>query len=154
MPSKIGKFMGLFFILIGIIPVLIVSDIKNIEKRCTLEINAVIVDATANVDDDSVTYAPVYQFELNGKITTRTPNILYTSKYPKVGKEVKIYINPDNTDEFYNIETNKEAICVSCIIGFSFIGVGVYIFITSSRIRYRRNRNDKSKTPLNLNKKV
>lgn len=140
MKSRAGTFMGLLFILISIIPALIIPVSTKIkENRCTLAVDAVIVDVRVDADDDDVTYAPVYQFELDGGIITGTAN-LYTSKYPEIGKEVQLFVNPDNTEEFYNKKTDIEIILLSCTVGFTFLVFGIFCFLNSSGILQTMNR--------------
>lgn len=86
------------------------------------------MDIAVSESEDATNYAPVYAFLLDGEMTKRTPNV-YTSTHPKIGQEVTLYLNPDNTEEFYEPQRNNRIIHVLRIVGFVAMGVAVLVLI-------------------------
>ena len=117
-----GKFLvWIIFIIAGIVLAFVIpNNMTAVQKRCTLEVPAVIISIRESHSDDGVTFAPVYQFELNGESVTRTPNY-YTSTKPQVGEKVQLFINPDNDSEFFEPIRDGKTIKILRIIGIVFL---------------------------------
>lgn len=92
---------GIILLIIGIIMIVL----KNRKmKRCGYESTAVICDAksyrTTGNSGPRRMYHAVYEYEYNGTPYYKE-SIVGTSIMPKIGKEVIIYINPSNPNEYY-----------------------------------------------------
>ncbi len=119
------------FILVGSIFAFLVPGIITAkQERCTMEVSAVVVDLKETDGDNGTLYSPVYEIVLDGKTETRSNNT-YSSIYPEIGEETTIFLNPDNTQEYYAPDGALDIlVTVFRVIGIVLLVIAViFIFL-------------------------
>ncbi len=127
---KIGlALFGIFVLAIGIF--MLLKD-NTLNKNCTAEAAAVVVDINEewSADDTggSYTYFPVVEYQVEGEtFRMRMSNGTASPEY-KINDRVTILYNPDNAEEFIVKGDNSGKICgiVASIIGVFLTGIGLY----------------------------
>lgn len=90
---------GLIMLLVGILMIVLRSKKKD---RCALRCKGKICDVKTyhGSGKEKDLHHAIYEYEYDGKTYTHESNVA-SSKMPKVGKEVTIYINPEKPKEYY-----------------------------------------------------
>lgn len=123
------------FILVGGVFTAVSVGISAEKERCTLEVPAVVIDLKESSGDNGTLYSPVYQIELDGEVEIRENNT-YASDYPSIGEETTIFLNPDDTQEYYAPNDAVESIMsIFKIIGIVFLVIGVVVIFIPIRRR-------------------
>ena len=100
----IAKIIGVIFIAFGALILIPVRKRMTANKRCTQAVTAKCVDIVKlgrALDRDMAERRPVYEVEIKG-IKRRYTHEGVTIFGVKKGYSYKIYINPNNLDEFYD----------------------------------------------------
>lgn len=93
---------------------------------CTVPVQAVCVDYRSSRSSDGTTYAPVWEYEFQGRLI-RTCGSIYTSSSGKLlGKTRTLYINPDDPEKFRQDMKSYAVFLVVCGFFLVFI-VGAMI---------------------------
>ena len=98
-------------------------------KSCTLEVNGLIVgyDKSYSTDSDdhsSATYTPIFGYNYNGQIYT-VKGTLYSSGVPKVGEEVKLYVDPNLPTRYFQPGHDRSGFIFIIVFSSIFIIVGI-----------------------------
>lgn len=96
-------FIGGIFLIIAII---LFASAKKKRKNCTQIIRATVVDMersdTISMDGmRMVSWYPVYEYRINGKVITKRSYIGSARQDFYPGQMVTLYVNPENVNEFY-----------------------------------------------------
>lgn len=136
---KIG-FAGIGIIFIVIAIGMTVSQ-KHKRKACTQPVSARVADMerSESYSGDgyrTVTWFPVYEYYAEGNlIRKRSP---YGSSRQNVytGQSVKLYINPDNVNEFYCEQDKSGLICgIFGAVGAVLLAVAAAVFVIEQKFR-------------------
>lgn len=82
---------------------------------CTVPVQAVCVDYCTSHSSDGTTYAPVWEYEFQGRLIRTHGRIYSGSMGSLLGKTRTLYINPDDPEKFR--EDTKSYIFVFAICG-------------------------------------
>ena len=96
-------------------------------SNCSESVTAVIVSYEEHGEDDEYCnkkYHAVYKFSLGDETYTVT-NTTETGFEPKIGKEEKIKVNPDNPIEIYVPKTDTIIVAVFMIVGITGVIGGI-----------------------------
>lgn len=127
----------MIFIGVGIF----VMSFENRDKReCTIPVNSRVIDLVASSSSSSGrTYAPVYEFEFEGR-TYKVQSNSYSSPCPfSVGEEVKIYVDPDDPKHIYSPKDKTTLtvaivfIAIGAVGAIAFMVLGVKTLMKSKR---------------------
>ncbi len=100
--------------------------IVNERLTCTVPVQAVCVDYHTSHSSDGMTYAPVWEYEFQGRLI-RTHGSIHSSSMGKLlGQTRTLYINPDNPEKFREDMKSYAVFLVVCGIFLVFI-VGAMI---------------------------
>ena len=99
---------------------LIPHAITGKKRRCTEPVQGVIVSVEEHDSGDGTMYAPVYEVEIDGETRQFTSSVS-TNIYPDVGKELTMYLNPDNHDEIYVPGVVEIIVIVFRVVGVIFL---------------------------------
>ncbi len=121
--------LSVIFIFTGVI-IKIASN--KVYSNCTEEISAEVIDLREHTSTShhkgrsrtSITYRPVFEYTYNGKNYVRESNISSDPPEYEIGETVKLKIDPDDPNKFYDPSSK-----VISVIGFVFAGVGVLMLI-------------------------
>lgn len=99
------------------------------KDKCTEPVSAVV---TENVEHKSssrkhrrkITYAPVFEYEYNGKAYTYKSNIYSKPAEYSVGEKTTIYVNPNAPEKVY-YKPKGSAVVMNVV--FKVVGVGVAV---------------------------
>lgn len=123
------------FVSAGLIIYGIVKALKNLsptvakkteyQKRCSMRINATIVDLKLRDDiGDGDMYSEVLEYTYNGKTYTKTAGIATSAyNYNKIGQTKEIYINPYNPEESSYDEKVSNVASIILVIVLLFMTV-------------------------------
>ncbi len=126
--NGIGTWGALLFGLALIVAMLgfIIYRIVIERLTCTVPVQAVCVDYDSSHSSDGTTYAPVWEYEFQGRLI-RSPETIYSSSMGGLlGKTRTLYVNPDNPEKFRQNTKNYAVFLVVCGIFLVFI-VGAMI---------------------------
>lgn len=117
--------LGIFLV---IIPGIVLSSIRKKRKLCTVKLKARIVDEecveTFSIDGyQADSWCFVYEFTINGMTMRKRSSTRHAHKKNQKGRDLVIYINPKNPNEFYSSEEKEE------LIPKVFIGIGILLII-------------------------
>ena len=132
--SKIGRWVGLGFMFIGIIMLAAVAYIvisnNKFEQRATPAKGKVIDFTTHESSDDdggsTTMFAPVFEYEYNGQTYQHTSSTSSSSPEYDVGEEVEVLVDPQNPYEVL-VNTFWEKWFLSVVLGIMgtmFTGMG------------------------------
>jgi len=138
-------FVGFSFILTAIF---IKKSVIKKTTNCTKCIDAKIVDIKKEYDrinPDSMRhlrYRNYYQYTYNNDIFNVESKILTSHQKYKKGQTIKLYINPNNPEEFYNKEDNYNIlIYIFSIVGIVLFAISLILIVTQSSLRENHNEN-------------
>ncbi len=115
-----------FVTLLGLIMMLAPGISEDWNKRkCKVEVEAEIVDykETTLADDQTLAFAPVYQYEYEGKLYLRESKKYSSRDIPKVGDKISLMINPKNPQESF-VPSSKASKMVLYMLGFGLFVAG------------------------------
>lgn len=124
-------FMGVVFLCVTLI---VRFSFNSKKERCTEKVTATVIrlERIERTDSDhnrSVTYAPVFCYNANGKdITVQSSTSSNPCDYYE-GQEVELFYNPNKLNEYYieNDGVSRILILVFGIIGGFFLIVGIIL---------------------------
>lgn len=116
---------------IGLAMMIVPEILEDISKtKCKKTVNAECVDFDeVTLQDGSVTYAPIYQYEFNGNLYTKCTQKYKKTGLPDIGHKVELKINEFKPQEVY-IETSKASKMIIYILGASFFITGLGMVLT------------------------
>jgi len=134
----IPVFVGVVFMGIGIHTLVNATALK---KVCTEEISAVVqtlLEAQTDNDDGSTAtvYCPVFAFEYKGEYYTVNKDYYTNPCGYELGETAKLYINPDNPEEFY-----AEKDSTNTLVPIICTGAGGLCLVVAVIIAYRHLQN-------------
>lgn len=134
------------YYILGIIAIIVAIILlfvgKGKEKRCTVEIQANIVEVKEKINFDtekstsSYTYYPIIEYKIGDK-TIRKDCKYLEKEYNtfKKGEKIDILYNPNNVEEFI-IPKNKSLVYLAYFI-FAFGGIAlIYGFLKDDSLMY------------------
>ena len=126
--------LGIFFIT-GI--VLLVGTLignKNKKARCTVPVNAVVVDLiyVRAKTGGHRSYAPLYEYNFNGVIYREREKIATNVGLPQVGSQMTIYVNEKDPTDFYSVWKSKNVLPIMLSIAFIVLPAFVMFSMLSS----------------------
>ncbi len=126
--NGIGSWGALLFGLAFIVAILgyFIYCVVNERLTCTVPVQAVCVDYCSSHSSDGTTYAPVWEYEFQGRLIRSNETIYSSSMGNLLGQTRTLYINPDNPEKFRQNTKNYVFIFVICGIILVFI-VGAMI---------------------------
>lgn len=117
--------LAVIFISIGSLFAFGVSGlISKLNADCTYETTGVVIDYVP--DDENENFAPVYEFEMDGKKYT-AHSAVYANKPTALGTENKVMVEPDDPTHISVPVEEQLMTKIFSIIGFVFIGIGVLV---------------------------
>lgn len=124
-------FLSTAITLIGIAMLVVPGILENsAERRCKKQIIAECVDLKEiKLSDESIAYAPVYQYEYNGSSYTKCTEKYKKNEVPSIGSKLEIRINEKKPEDVY-IKASKASLMLIYIIGASFFIAGIGMIIT------------------------
>ncbi len=130
--TKALLIVGLIFAVLGIVFSVIGGAVlyssKQSEKNCTFETKGTVVELvekrSRNKHGTSTTYAPVFEYEYNGKVYKYESKLATSPKPFEVGDKVTVMVDPDDPKEIYVPEYKTVR-----IFSYVFLGVGGGLFI-------------------------
>lgn len=97
---------------------------RYLNSVCNYEVKATIIRHDVCYNKGSKLYCPVYGFWYNGK-DWEVSNHMYTNVgVDEDGKTMMLMINPDNPEEFLNVNTKVSLLLM--VLGISFIFAGIF----------------------------
>ena len=135
-----GKLISLIFMVVGIgVFIFGLNFVKQYdEKKETYNtVEATIVDEV--YDSESSTTAPVYEYEVDGKIYTYKSNT-YSSGRKNIGSKETIYYNPDRPNDAFN-DMNIKIFGFFEVFGVIFAVAGFVVFISNIKLINKRLKN-------------
>lgn len=124
-------FLSTAITVIGIAMLIVPGVLENsAERRCKKVVKAECVDLKeVKLSNNSVAYAPVYQYEYNGEVYTKCTEKYKKTQIPNVGSRIDVRINEKKPEEVY-IKASKASLMLIYIIGISFFISGLGMIIT------------------------
>ncbi|MBQ2604848.1 MAG: hypothetical protein VZR27_03695 [Acutalibacteraceae bacterium] len=141
MRSKIIVF-SLIFIPGIILTFIIPSQLRKNNSNCTVEVSATIVDYLKNTDNGVTEFTPVYEFEYNGEVLTRVSNSNSKNR-PNKGQTVSLFINPENTGEFFEYINHDDTVLAFRIVGIISLIIAI-LTLFAKPVRPTRSIDDLS----------
>lgn len=140
--NKLKLFIGILLILLGVFMSGFVINRENRQNRENTVVEAMVTKCVMTYEEyDIVDGGYDREYRIGVKYTYNGENyessINYSSK-ERIGKKIKIHINPDNpieTDGIYGGLTDYIAPIIFCAIPFSLLGV--YLIISAFKTRNR-----------------
>ena len=135
---------GLMALLFGLLSALLIFMIPNVmdsrHDNCTESVTAVISDAVVNdnFENNSRTYAPVYDYFYEGESFSIKSNV-YTSMKPEIGSEVELMIDPDDPEKYFDPEINSFIKMVLRIVGAAMAVPAIVLTIVTI-VLMRKNK--------------
>ena len=131
-----GMIVGLVFFIIGVVFALVATILVILHKKkrkCyNMEVQATIVETKLyrkKLGGVERFYYPVYEYQYKG-VTYQNESNLGTNGRPKVGKVRKIYLNPENPEEYIEKRflTYLHIVIVTAIsVVFGFVGLMILL---------------------------
>lgn len=124
-------FLSTAITVIGIAMLVVPGVLENsAERKCKKVVKAECVDLKeVKLSDNSVAYAPVYQYEYNDNVYTKCTEKYRKTQVPNIGSRIDIRINEKKPEEVY-IKASKSSLMLIYIIGTSFFIAGLGMIIT------------------------
>ena len=136
MQKVLPLIVGIIFIGVGIF--MYISN-NNLVKKCTEEVEAVVVDMkedfSSDDDGDIYTYYPIIEYRVDEETIKSTMSKGSSNPEYKLGDKVTILYNPNNTKEFI-IKGDKS----SGIFSFVFMGLGVLVTVFGVITLFRKEK--------------
>ncbi|MEE1061953.1 MAG: DUF3592 domain-containing protein, partial [Ruminococcus sp.] len=141
--QSMGSLMGILpyiimgaFVLAGIaIAVVTTIDNKKRKKRCTVPMQAVVIDLIparrrryGNGMHGKRAYTPVYEYYYYGVMYRKRDKYATNINIPQIGEQVTAFINPDNPEDAYFEYKNKSI--TTLLIAAAFIAIPAIILFT------------------------
>ena len=125
--SVIPLLFMLAFVIAGIVMIVFpIKHKKDLERKCSSIVPAIIVDYRSTRGEDGELYSPVYGFNFNNK-EYRVSKEFYTNIGLKpIGTVIDLKINPENPEEF--LDSSNGTITIE-IMGIIFLLVSVPILV-------------------------
>lgn len=118
------------------------------KKECTVPVTSTVAELVAS---SKGTYAPVYDYEYEGRHYMVKSNN-YSNPCPfSVGESVQIYIDSDDPEHIYNPKDKTGKIVAFVFIGIGAVGMLVFLALG---LMYIMNRKNKSEEEYYLNEQV
>ena len=116
---------------LGIAMLVVPGVLENsAERKCKKIVKAECVDLKeVKLSNNSVAYAPDYQYEYEGNVYTKCTEKYKKTQIPNVGSRIDIRINVKKPEEVY-IKASKSSLMLIYIFGFSFFIAGLGMIIT------------------------
>ena len=111
--------LGLAFIMaiVGLIIYRIVID----HMTCSVPVQAVCVDYHSIFSSSGTVYAPVWEYEYQGRIIRSNAAVYSNTRGKLLGKTRTLYINPDNPEKFRQSMKDNAVMLFICGIFLAFI---------------------------------
>ena len=121
--------LGVFFLIgVGVCVFPFISD--NIKrKRCTVELEAIVVDLKTRLGTSKRLYSPVYEFYFM-HITQRVCNEFYSNVgLPNIGDRQILFVNPNNPNDFIiKKDSNKVfTVVIGSIMMLGAIAISIFM---------------------------
>ncbi len=100
------------------------------KRKCTTQVEAEVIDykETTLSDNETLAFAPVYQYEVNGKLYVKESAKYSSRNIPVVGDRTNILINEKKPEEVYFPTSKASKMLVYLLgIGFFLAGSGMLI---------------------------
>ena len=100
------------------------------KRKCKTQVEAEVIDykETTLLDNETLAFAPVYQYEYNGKYYVKEYSKYSSRNIPKVGDKVNILINEKKPEEVYFPASKASKMLIYMLgIGFLLAGSGMLI---------------------------
>ena len=125
--KKIGVI--IFGIVFAVIGIFVLKNGKDLEKRCTVEVEGTVIEIKEEMSTDSdnqtsYTYYPVIEYKAGEKTVTKKSNTGSSSSKYNINDKIVVLYNPEKEDEFI-IKGDKS----SSMLGIIFIIVGVAVVV-------------------------
>ena len=125
--SVIALLLILVFVIAGISLIVIpIINTKKLKEKCNVEIEATIIENKSKYNNGNILYCPIYEFTYNETKYNVTNNIYTNINVKPVDTIVKIKINPNNPEEFYN---GNKFLLICIIIGIIFLCTSIPVLI-------------------------
>ena len=99
-------------------------------RKCKMQVEAEVIDfkETTLADKETLAFAPVYQYEFNGKYYVKESSKYSSRNIPKVGEKINLLINEKKPEEVYFPASKASKMLVYLLgIGFFLAGSGMLI---------------------------
>lgn len=102
------------------------------KRKCRTQVEAEIVDfkETTLSDNETLAFAPVYQYEMNGKYYVKESTKYSSRNIPRVGDRIKLLINEKKPEEVY-FPTSKASKMIVYLLGIGFFLAGCGMLIVT-----------------------
>ncbi|WP_295208277.1 DUF3592 domain-containing protein [Ruminococcus sp.] len=125
---------------------------KNLEGRCTLEVEAVVTNILSKESESTdnnggkrytMVYSPVYQYYVDGREYISNNNAYSSNLNCSIGDIKNIFCNPDSPKEFYSPDDDAFSILsiVFCILGGVFMFFGILITVVYFRLKKKAQQD-------------
>lgn len=112
---------GIIFLGVGVFLFIRGNNLKN---NCTEKVDAYVINYTESYSDDSFTYCPVIEYNVNGITYNKEYSTCGSVKKYQLKQKISILYNPNKVEEFY-IEGDS----TSGIFSYIFMGAGIFVII-------------------------
>ena len=110
--------------------------LKGDKVRCTAETTATVIELEKHTSTKSkkhgktVTYAPIYEYVVDGTKYTNVGEVAANPAKEKVGDKITIHYDPDSPGKCYYSDTTKLYRIIYGAVGGAFLLIGGIIVIT------------------------
>lgn len=109
------------FAFIAAVTGIIIYRIVIERLTCTVPVQAVCVDYCSSRSSNGTTYAPVWEYEFQGRLIRSHETIYSNGRGKLLGKTRTLYVNPDDPEKFRQSTGNHVFCLVICGIFIVFI---------------------------------
>lgn len=119
-----------------------VLSLENKDKKeCTIPVTSTVVDLVSSSGSSGRTYAPVYEYEFEGR-QYRVQSNNYSSPCPfSVGETVRIYVEPNDPEHIYSPKDKTGKIVAYVFIGIGAVGTLVFLALGVSALMRSKGKN-------------
>lgn len=124
-------FMSTAICLIGLAMLVAPGVLEDMSKRrCKRVVTGECVDTkSVTLSDGKVAYAPVYSYELDGKVYTKCTEKYRKDEKVEIGSKLELRVNEKKPEDVY-IPTSKAGLMIIYIIGMAFLMAGAGMIMT------------------------
>ena len=115
-------FLSIFFIAGSYLLICYLYNRKKLSSDELIKVSSKVIQLSESYSDDTVTYAPVLEYNFNGKIYTHDSDVYSNIGVPNVGDIIEIKVNPQNPEEIYY---KQKSDLIFLILGLAFVIVSV-----------------------------
>ncbi|MCR5187143.1 MAG: hypothetical protein K6D97_08555 [Clostridia bacterium] len=102
------------------------------KRKCRTQVEAEVIDfkETTLSDNETLAFAPVYQYEVNGKLFVKESAKYSSRNIPRIGDRTSLLINEKRPEEVY-FPTSKASKMIIYLLGIGFFLAGCGMLIVT-----------------------